>query len=469
MEESLKTSNGADTDVPQYLGGLAEACAKAPRFGRNGRALVLETARKLADEDDFVFPKIEGRNLEPSPSATAKSASLANKHQPLEAKVEKIRNFDDLFEAIPVRERPMIEYNPRMTKVPRIIRQEAMQTLSGKFLAVILESLGVAPSNAVEAVSKEGELRKVAMAVALVQEQKIYSKSASKLSYSAEAARFEAMESHVPSDCMKELLVSLKTIPGVKVGKKRKSEETAMGDGTEALRKKRVGNRSSDLDDADGIPMRACFGTSSDESESDNEQIQHQEGSAEGSQLEEDKSDIEQVCPSTNIGLPWENCERWLSEAEKQLEDHTERAEPWNRYKRPAKKQSNAVQKSRQKQLPHAPEPKLNKNGDEAGGVFSISGKDWSKSQCKDEDTSASGQKEMVQSQLDIFIRAELDPLLRAHVLTKEVHDMVLKKTLDKVMSCHEDETNADFLIKEGTKIRKLIQQYIGYFRLKAV
>lgn len=57
---------------------------------------------------------------------------------------------DDLFDIIPISERPQIEYNPRMTKIPRLTRQLGLQTLTGRFLAFLLEVQGISPLKALQ-------------------------------------------------------------------------------------------------------------------------------------------------------------------------------------------------------------------------------------------------------------------------------------------------------------------------------
>ena len=65
------------------------------------------------------------------------------------------------------------------------------------------------------------------------------------------------------------------------------------------------------------------------------------------------------------------------------------------------------------------------------------------------------------------FVRGILKPLFKAGVISKEIYKEVAKKTVDKVMGAHCKDENADFLIHEGDRIRKLIGQYVEYCRLK--
>lgn len=57
-------------------------------------------------------------------------------------------------------ERPLIEYNPRMTKIPRLSRQFGLQTLTGKLLALLLEVQGVIPKQVFKVLLSSGRTKK---------------------------------------------------------------------------------------------------------------------------------------------------------------------------------------------------------------------------------------------------------------------------------------------------------------------
>lgn len=74
-----------------------------------------------------------------------------------------------------------------------------------------------------------------------------------------------------------------------------------------------------------------------------------------------------------------------------------------------------------------------------------------------------------VRDQVSEYVRALLEPLSRARVLSAEVYKNSLRKTVDKVMMSHEDESTADFLIREGSKIRSLVERYVEYCKAKGM
>ena len=52
-----KDGRRASPEVASTLCTLSAECAAAPKYGLNGRKLLLEAATKLAEEDDFVFSR----------------------------------------------------------------------------------------------------------------------------------------------------------------------------------------------------------------------------------------------------------------------------------------------------------------------------------------------------------------------------------------------------------------------------
>lgn len=74
-----------------------------------------------------------------------------------------------------------------------------------------------------------------------------------------------------------------------------------------------------------------------------------------------------------------------------------------------------------------------------------------------------------VRDQVLEYVKALLEPLSRAQVISTEVYNNSLQKTVDKVMMSHGDETSADFLIWEGSKIRSLLDRYVEYCKAKGM
>ncbi|KAL2650738.1 hypothetical protein R1flu_018866 [Riccia fluitans] len=69
-----------------------------------------------------------------------------------------------------------------------------------------------------------------------------------------------------------------------------------------------------------------------------------------------------------------------------------------------------------------------------------------------------------VQMQVEIYVNQHLKPLYRSKVITAEQFKWTVTKTAAKVMEHHGDAVNADFLITEGSKVKKLADQYLRAF-----
>lgn len=60
-----------------------------------------------------------------------------------------------------------------------------------------------------------------------------------------------------------------------------------------------------------------------------------------------------------------------------------------------------------------------------------------------------------------MFVKENIRPLCKSGVITVEQYRWAVAKTTDKVMKYHSDAKNANFLIKEGDKVKKLALQYV--------
>lgn len=60
-----------------------------------------------------------------------------------------------------------------------------------------------------------------------------------------------------------------------------------------------------------------------------------------------------------------------------------------------------------------------------------------------------------------MFVKENIRPLCKSGVITVEQYRWAVAKTTDKVMKYHSDAKNANFLIKEGDKVKKLARQYV--------
>lgn len=62
--------------------------------------------------------------------------------------------------------------------------------------------------------------------------------------------------------------------------------------------------------------------------------------------------------------------------------------------------------------------------------------------------------------QVEAYIKEHIRPLCKSGVITAEQYRWAVSKTTDKVMKYHCKAKNANFLIKEGEKVKKLAEQY---------
>ena len=62
---------------------------------------------------------------------------------------------------------------------------------------------------------------------------------------------------------------------------------------------------------------------------------------------------------------------------------------------------------------------------------------------------------------MEANIKEHIRPLCKSGVITAEQYRWTVAKTTDKVMKYHSKAKNANFLIKEGEKVKKLAEQYI--------
>lgn len=60
------------------------------------------------------------------------------------------------------------------------------------------------------------------------------------------------------------------------------------------------------------------------------------------------------------------------------------------------------------------------------------------------------------------FVHGQLEPLVQSKVLTREQHQLVMKKAVKKVSHAHRLEQNGKFLCVHGVKIAQLISGYVG-------
>ncbi|KAI3453835.1 hypothetical protein Pfo_010498 [Paulownia fortunei] len=76
-------------------------------------------------------------------------------------------------------------------------------------------------------------------------------------------------------------------------------------------------------------------------------------------------------------------------------------------------------------------------------------------------DTKHSEHNSMIVKKVEAYIKEHIRPLCKSGVITVEQYRWAVGKTTEKVMKYHSKERNANFLIKEGEKVKKLAEQYV--------
>lgn len=66
-----------------------------------------------------------------------------------------------------------------------------------------------------------------------------------------------------------------------------------------------------------------------------------------------------------------------------------------------------------------------------------------------------------ISKKVEAYIKEHIRPLCKSGVITVEQYRWAVGKTLDKVMKFHHKAKNANFLIREGEKVKKLAEQYV--------
>ncbi|KAK4354562.1 hypothetical protein RND71_026756 [Anisodus tanguticus] len=72
-----------------------------------------------------------------------------------------------------------------------------------------------------------------------------------------------------------------------------------------------------------------------------------------------------------------------------------------------------------------------------------------------------SGSKSSVLIKVEAYVKEHIRPLCKSGVISVEQYRWAVGKTTEKVMKYHPKDKNANFLIKEGDKIKKLAEQYV--------
>lgn len=70
----------------------------------------------------------------------------------------------------------------------------------------------------------------------------------------------------------------------------------------------------------------------------------------------------------------------------------------------------------------------------------------------------------LIAVQVEAYVKEHLKPLYKSGVIKSDQFRFAVAKTASKVMQHHGHATSADFLIVEGSKVKKLADQYLQTF-----
>ncbi|CAN8246537.1 unnamed protein product [Cochlearia groenlandica] len=79
----------------------------------------------------------------------------------------------------------------------------------------------------------------------------------------------------------------------------------------------------------------------------------------------------------------------------------------------------------------------------------------------KEEKSKADGLTNSVTKKVEAYVKEHIRPLCKSGVINVEQYRWAVTKTAEKVMKYHSKAKSANFLIKEGDKIKKLAEQYV--------
>ncbi|XP_022996231.1 uncharacterized protein At4g10930 isoform X2 [Cucurbita maxima] len=85
------------------------------------------------------------------------------------------------------------------------------------------------------------------------------------------------------------------------------------------------------------------------------------------------------------------------------------------------------------------------------------------------DDNKQSDSNNSVAKKVETYIKEHVRPLCKSGIITPEQYRWAVQKTTEKVMKYHSKDKNANFLIKEGEKVKKLAEQYVESAQRKGV
>ncbi|KAL5719073.1 hypothetical protein ACHQM5_011904 [Ranunculus cassubicifolius] len=116
----------------------------------------------------------------------------------------------------------------------------------------------------------------------------------------------------------------------------------------------------------------------------------------------------------------------------------------------------NGVSIPKEKTLVTTGLPENSSNGSSASVSISRKEKEKSSKKMKQSDIVHS-----VSKKVETYIKEHIRPLCKSGVITVDQYRYAVERTTVKIMKYHSKDTNANFLIKEGEKVKKLAEQYV--------
>lgn len=433
---------------------LLQACLKAPKHGLNAKALILQAA--LAGGDD------SGDDTRGSEGTRAPKRQRID--PAAEAATAAARRGGEYLAAVPAQQRPLVPYLAR-SKIPRIHRQTVLSKLAGQHLA--LAAHRQQPPLEPAAAAADAPLRHGAWEAALAQELDLFGRCSSAVVYRNLAARTNATQwqpeqqpgqqqaAHPPA--------AQPEAPTPQQG--QEAEAQAAEQRKEAQQPQQAEQPASDEHPPGQQGAAAAVGQKQAQA---SRQLQLEEVDIEWEAALPDSLAEQSAGPAAAAG----SSRGSQAPAAAGAAPSTSRTELGTGKFTPlsaghpsgtAPKLGGAAEPGGKAATADA-EPAA---APEAGGQPAQSTPQGTAVQAEAglSETGVGAAPGSVRQQVELFIRAELHPLLRRRHISQELHDAVAARSAAKVMQRHGGAATADFLVSEAMAIRSLVQQYLKHLQ----
>ncbi|KAK9121981.1 hypothetical protein Syun_019598 [Stephania yunnanensis] len=105
--------------------------------------------------------------------------------------------------------------------------------------------------------------------------------------------------------------------------------------------------------------------------------------------------------------------------------------------------------------------PADRESGGETSPNHSLTNKNNRRKEKKTSNSKQSDTSHSISKKVEAYVKEHIRPLCKSGVITPEQYRWAVGKTTEKVMRFHFKDKNANFLIKEGEKVKKLAEQYV--------